>query len=86
MSRILLFSVFLSCWFSGFAQSPAKESIIFSGVVKDSIGGEPLEKATITLKGPKRFTVLTDAKGAFTINGILPGNYSLAIVFVGYTP
>lgn len=86
MARILLFSFFLSCWFSEFAQTPVKEGIIISGVVKDSLGREPLEKASITLKGPKRFTVLTDAKGAFAITGVPAGNYSLVIVFVGYTP
>src|ERR1700742_3767719 len=86
MPRILLFPVFLCCWFFGFAQAPVKGSIIFSGVVKDSIGGEALEKASVSLKGPKRFTVLTDAKGAFSISGVPAGNYSLSVVFVGYTP
>lgn len=86
MAKILLFSLFLSCWFSGFAQTTVKEGIIISGVVKDSLGGEPLEKASISLKGPKRFTVLTDAKGAFAITGVPAGNYSLAIAFVGYIP
>ena len=86
MARILLFPLFLSCWFSGFAQTPVKEGIILSGVVKDSLGGEPLEKASISLKGPKRFTVLTDAKGAFAITGVPAGNYSLAIAFVGHMP
>ena len=86
MARILLFSFFLSCWFSGFAQTPVKEGIIISGVVKDSLGGELLEKAGISLKGPKRFSVLTDAKGAFVITGVPAGNYSLTIAFVGYTP
>src|SRR5882757_11048698 len=86
MAKILLFSFFLSCWFSGFAQAPVKGGILISGVVKDSLGGEPLEKASISLKGPRRYTVLTDAKGAFAITGVPAGNYSVAIAFVGYTP
>src|SRR5258708_20824841 len=85
MTKILLLSLFLPCWISGFAQAPVKDGIIISGVVKDSLGGEPLEKASISLKGPKRFTVLTDAKGAFAIAGVPAGAYTLTIGFVGYT-
>ena len=86
MARALLITFFLSCWFLGFAQTPVKEGIIISGIVRDSLGGELLEKASISLKGQKRFTVLTDAKGGFAITGVPAGNYSLAIAFVGYMP
>ena len=86
MARALLITFFLSCWFLGFAQTPVKEGIIISGIVRDSLGGELLEKASISLKGQKRFTVLTDAKGGFAITGVPAGNYSLAIAFVGFTP
>ncbi len=84
MPRILLFSFFLSCWFFGLAQTSAQEGVIIRGLVKDSLGSGPLEKASISLKGPKRFAVLTDAKGVFTITGVPAGKYSLTIAFVGY--
>jgi ferric enterobactin receptor len=88
MARFLLLSLFLSCLSSGFAQTPgsAQAPITISGVVKDSLGGTALEKTSISLKGPKRFTTLTDTKGAFTITGVPAGNYSLVVAFVGYTP
>ena len=53
-------------------------------MVKDSLSGSPLEKASILLKGTKNFTVLTDARGAFLVSGIPAGTYSVTIAFVGY--
>jgi len=86
MIRFVLFPLLLACWLPGYSQPPAKgEGIQISGAVKDSLTGEPLEKATITLRGPKRFTAFTDAKGAFTLATIPPGTYSLTVAYVGYT-
>lgn len=59
-----------------------------SGTVTDSISGKPLDYATVSLyrsggKAPLN-GVLTDGKGNFKLDNIKPGNYKLAISFIGY--
>lgn len=46
--------------------------------------GKPVENATVVLL-PGNKGALSDAKGAFSITGITPGNYTLRVSFVGFT-
>jgi len=81
---ILLLFILLSC-FSLFAQhDPKSDPQALSGMVKDSITGQPLEKASVILKGPVRSTALTDDQGRFAFKALPAGNYSLTIAFIGY--
>ena len=66
----------------GYAQS---SGMVISGSVGDSLSGIPLEKAGVSLKGTKNFTVLTDARGSFSVSHVPAGTYTLTIVYVGYT-
>ncbi|WDF54772.1 TonB-dependent receptor domain-containing protein [Mucilaginibacter sp. KACC 22063] len=59
-----------------------------SGTVTDSLSGKPLDYATVSLfrsggKVPLN-GVLTDGKGNFKLDNIKPGNYKLAITYIGY--
>ena len=59
--------------------------ILISGLVRDSLSALPLEKAGVSLKGPRNFTVLTDAKGGFALGHVPAGRYTMTIAYVGYT-
>jgi len=59
--------------------------MLISGSVRDSLSGAPLEKAGVTLKGPKNFSVLTDAQGGFAIGHVPAGTYTITVAYVGYT-
>ncbi|WP_374166833.1 TonB-dependent receptor domain-containing protein [Arcticibacter sp. MXS-1] len=75
-----------------FAQAPAGGGMPaggkISGLVIDSLTRKPVEYATVTLTktGAAKSTNggLTDGKGAFKIDNVLPGSYKLAISFMGY--
>lgn len=82
MTRYFLTFLFLLGAVFGYSQSAG---VAVSGMVKDSLGGSPLEKATITLRGPKTFNKVTDATGKFSIAGVPSGAYTLTIAFIGYT-
>jgi hypothetical protein len=77
--KILLFSMFLACTFSVFAQ---KQTV--SGVVKDSFLGETVVGANVVVKGTQTGTS-TDIEGKFTLQ-LDKGNYTLLVSFVGNTP
>lgn len=81
MIRLLFCFCLLSVFNTTFAQS----SVTLTAVVKDPTTGQPLENASITLKGRKNFNTLTNNKGIFTITGLPAGTYDLSIAFVGYT-
>ncbi|HNP23853.1 MAG TPA: TonB-dependent receptor [Panacibacter sp.] len=59
-----------------------------TGKVMDSLTNTPLEYATISLFKPgdkKAINGSTSNKdGIFTVTGVLPGNYSVVIEFIGY--
>lgn len=40
--------------------------------------------ATVTLKGAETYTTTTDEKGAFTLDGVAAGDYTLTITMPGY--
>ena len=80
--RLLLLVPSLLWFVFSYAQP---SGVQLSGSVKDSLSGTALEKAAVTLKGPRNFNVLTDAKGGFSIPQVPPGVYTLTIGYVGYT-
>ena len=55
-----------------------------TGRVTD-VGKDPLQGASVTLQ-PKGYTVVADAQGQFTISDLAPGEYSLAISYLGLAP
>src|SRR5581483_11553554 len=76
------------------AQTPADRTASVQGIITNSMTGEPLLRAHISLRlmptGPqqantqKRFGALTTAEGKFSITGIDPGRYMVALDKVGY--
>ena len=69
---LLLFSVSLA--FAGSVQ----------GVVKDSESGEPLIGANVVVLGTTLGST-TDADGAFLVQDVPAGNYTLEVSYIGYT-
>src|ERR1700704_5743347 len=59
-----------------------------SGTLRDSLSGQPLEKATIRLytTGSSKWKIetVTGRDGYFSIPGIPAGNYTLSAEFIGY--
>ena len=70
-------------------QEPGSHAGIIGKVI-DSISGEPLNYATITLflEGNKKPVngSTTDAKGMFVVNDVTDGNYKVVIEYIGYKP
>lgn len=61
---------------------------ILKGTVSDQRNGNPLTAATLTLidrSGNTELIVMSDAQGAFSFPGLLPGKYSLTVHKTGYT-
>jgi outer membrane receptor protein involved in Fe transport len=58
--------------------------VTITGIVKDSLSGSPLEKASVTLDGSGKYNTLTDTRGRFFLQNIPAGNYSLTIGYTGY--
>jgi ferric enterobactin receptor len=61
-----------------------------TGKVIDSVSGEPLNYATITLflagnKKPVNGST-TNAKGMFSVNDVADGNYKVVVEYIGYRP
>ena len=61
-----------------------------SGRITDSISGQPLEKATLTITEQKSGRVInrtiSDNQGLFSFSDIPPGTYILSAEFIGYSP
>lgn len=61
-----------------------------TGKVIDSASGEPLNYATITLYASGNTKPVngstTDATGAFSVNDVADGNYTVLIEYIGYRP
>lgn len=56
-----------------------------SGIVKDSVNGEPLWGASITLYAKGVFRgVVTDSAGKYVIKGLEAGVYDVSCSFIGY--
>ena len=56
-----------------------------TGVVVDS-AGKPLPNVTVVLTGPETRRALTNARGEFTFNALLVGNYQVRFDLVGFQP
>src|SRR5258706_11703154 len=58
------------------------------GVVINSVTGQPLKKANVTLPNPKAFAyaAVTDAAGHFLIENIEPGSYQAMAASDGFIP
>ena len=82
---ILIFSFFLTCFSSIYAQST---QVTISGIVKDKTSGTTLSYANVVLKTEKDavFVIgtVTNEEGRFTISNIKPGNYVLQITIIGF--
>ena len=78
MSRLIFFLICFCCCVAVRAQN-------VSGIVKDSLSGVPLSQATVTLRGQKSYSVLTDGKGGFVFPRVVTGTYALTVNYVGYT-
>ncbi|MGN6530924.1 MAG: carboxypeptidase regulatory-like domain-containing protein, partial [Ginsengibacter sp.] len=92
MKKILLSTLFLLLSFCLFAQQTTnqKDGYKIKGRLLDSASRRPLEYATVSLflndaKKPVNGTV-TDQKGDFVVNDIVPGKYKLVAEFLGYKP
>src|SRR5260221_5469998 len=89
MRNLILVFILFICPFPLFAQttsyktSPVTASL--TGFIKDSLSGQPLEKASITLMGQVKFSTLTDNQGQFVFKNIPTGDYSLTVAFIGYS-
>ena len=68
---------------TAFAQNESKVGSIKGTITTNE--NKPAVSATVRLKGAKKAT-LTNNEGAFTIENVQPGNYSLEISNVGYQP
>lgn len=79
MSKTIRFSSFLFLFLPLFAFSQQK----ISGIVVDSVSGEPLAGANVVLAGTT-IGAGTDENGWFVINGPDHGSYILRFSYVGY--
>ena len=66
------------------AQNTPAAAVRLSGTATDSQGG-PLAGVTITLNGPRNYTVTTDAAGRFSVS-VVPGIYSATARKGGFDP
>src|SRR5260221_7059418 len=89
MRNLILVFILFICPFPLFAQttsykaSPVAASL--TGFIKDSLSGQPLEKASISLMGQVKFSTLTDNQGQFVFKNIPIGVYPLTKAFIGYS-
>ncbi|NCD70670.1 outer membrane beta-barrel family protein [Mucilaginibacter agri] len=92
MKRILLlFTIFCSVLSAKAQMGVGGGSTVtgrISGTVIDSVSKKPLDYATVSIfrsggKVPLN-GVLTDSKGGFKLENVKPGNYKIAVTFVGY--
>jgi outer membrane receptor protein involved in Fe transport len=72
------------------SQNSAPVNGSLSGIVKDSVSGQPMENATIRLTTATRSNwkkeMITDSAGHFIIKNLLPDTYTLRVEFSGYSP
>src|SRR5690348_11500766 len=72
------------------AQEPAPSGKgRITGRILDSLSQNPVEYATITLYASNNKVkpingTTTNNKGVFTLEGLIPGSYTLTIGFIGY--
>ena len=88
MKLFLTVLLLFTCIFLSAQKSEALLSAHISGKIIDSVSNQPVEYATISLflnNGNKPYTgTISDKKGAFEIDSLEKGLYSLQIEFIGY--
>jgi len=67
----------------GVAQATAAAAGSVTGTVKDD-GGVPIAGAIVSLAGAKNYSAQSDASGAFSIPGVMPGLYRIVVSKPGY--
>ena len=70
----------LSLSIASFAQSKGT----LTGVVIEKGTGETLPNASVTIVGTY-YQALTDFSGAFTIDDVKPGTYTVKVQFIGFS-
>lgn len=85
MGRIYTFLVLASLLLIGTASA---QQAVLRGFITDANSEQPLQGASIALfqSGDLITGTATDGDGYFVVNRIAPGNYTLRITFVGFTP
>jgi ferric enterobactin receptor len=92
MIRFLFTGLLLFILFEGIAQTEGrnKSGTKISGRVLDSVSGNPLEYATISLNQEPAKKVVngatTDRSGRFLLDGVTEGKYSIVIESIGFKP
>lgn len=89
---IILFTLFAShvhAQFGGFGGgAPAIKGKI-SGVLKDSLTGQPISYATLSMKKTGKSKIINGAlsedDGSFNFTEVTPGDYEIEISFIGYS-
>ena len=71
-----------------FGQQTPPPKCVFAGVVQDSVSGQPIRKATVSLfarkGGAAGYTGATDASGTFRFEAVAPGDYTIMVICRGY--
>ena len=67
---------------SGLTQATSELGVL-AGTIHDHTG-TPVPGVTITLTGPERRTVITNARGQFIVAGLLPGVYEARAELAGF--
>jgi hypothetical protein len=89
-------SLALACGLMVWAQNPTPQSrdqaVEVTGAVTNSVAGEPITRAHVTLLRrsesggqPQKYSAITNAEGKFSIAKLAPGPYFLTVERVGYT-
>ena len=96
-STVTVVLIGLAAWAQGSAQPGAvatrpEDLCAVAGQVVNASTGEPLRKASVTLRradagpagGPRAYAATTDASGGFAITGVEPGQYRLSARRTGF--
>lgn len=69
---------------TGASSVVAQATATVSGTVTDT-SGAPVSNAAVALRGPTNYYATTDSKGAFSIDNVTPGIYTVTVTRPGYT-
>ena len=65
------------------AHAAQSERGSLGGTIKD-VSGAPLPGVTVEASGPMVATAVTDGRGAFRINNLIPGDYTVTATLSGF--